>query len=73
MDYSSILSNFEGINEISGANAGTLLRDNIQDQTARTGLAMAGWKPASNDMSAQAVEWWQWGELTESDTVRDEG
>lgn len=61
MDYSDVLNKFQGINEISADTAGTLLRDNIQDQTARTGLAVAGWKPAMNDMAAQAVEWWQWG------------
>lgn len=61
LDYSDILERFENISQISGEAAGTLLRDNIQDQTARTGLAVAGWKPAMSDMAAQAVEWWQWG------------
>lgn len=61
MDYSNLLEQFQSINEVSSDTAGSLLRHNVQDQTARTGLAMAGWKPAKNDMTAQAVEWWQWG------------
>jgi hypothetical protein len=29
--------------------------------TARSGLALAGWRPRRDDMAAQAVEWWNWG------------
>lgn len=38
-----------------------MLVQNVQDQTARTGFALAGWRPKKDDMKAQAVEWWNWG------------
>lgn len=38
-----------------------MLKENLQDQNARTGLAVAGWRPRKDDMAAQAVEWWNWG------------
>lgn len=41
--------------------AGRLLAENLQDQSVRSGLALAGWNPKHGDMAAQAVEWWKWG------------
>ncbi len=41
--------------------AGQMLVDNIQDLSARTGLALNGWNPAHDDMKAQACEYWAWG------------
>lgn len=40
-----------------------MLKDNLQDQTAKAGLALAGWKPKSDAMEAQAIDWWNWGTL----------
>ncbi|OAA48803.1 Amine oxidase [Cordyceps fumosorosea ARSEF 2679] len=73
-NYSSILSynetgpaDFMDLNEQyatayakASARAGRLLAENLQDETARTGMALAGWKPKHSDMAAQAVEWWNW-------------
>lgn len=61
-DYSDLLDQFDDVYDAAGQTAGELLRGNIQDQTGRTGLAVAGWRPRVNDMTAQAVEWWTWGE-----------
>lgn len=60
-DYSRLLDEFDAADEIANAAAGTILLENLLDQTARTGLALAGWKPKKTDMEAQAVEWWNWG------------
>lgn len=76
-NYSSILSynetgpaDFMDLNEQyatayakASARAGRLLAENLQDETARTGMALAGWKPKHSDMAAQAVEWWNWGKM----------
>lgn len=43
--------------------AGRLLAENLQDQSVRSGLALAGWRPRHGDMAAQAIEFWSWGEL----------
>ncbi|GFF63469.1 polyamine oxidase [Aspergillus lentulus] len=59
-DYSRLLDEFDAADEIANAAAGTILLENLLDQTARTGLALAGWKPKKTDMEAQAVEWWNW-------------
>lgn len=37
--------------------AGSLLKDNIQDRTARGGLRLADWNPERNDSHAQLAEW----------------
>ncbi|KAI2787257.1 hypothetical protein POX_f07620 [Penicillium oxalicum] len=59
-DYSSLLDEYETLYEDAASAAGTLLAENGQDQTARTGLALAGWRPKVDDMARQAVEWWEW-------------
>ncbi|KAJ5180134.1 hypothetical protein N7492_003344 [Penicillium capsulatum] len=59
-DYSSVLDDFEEMYEEASEQAGIILKENLQDQTARTGLALAGWRPRHDDMAAQAVEWWEW-------------
>lgn len=56
-----MLDEFETQWEGAVEQAGILLRDNLQDQTARTGLSLAGWKPKTDDMKRNAVEWWEWG------------
>ena len=60
-EYSSLLDDFDAAYEIASEQAGIILTNNLQDQTSRTGLALAGWKPKRGDMKAQAVEWWNWG------------
>ncbi|KAJ5242037.1 uncharacterized protein N7469_000364 [Penicillium citrinum] len=59
-DYASLLDDFEDLYDGAAEQAGILLKENLQDQTARTGLALAGWRPKVDDMKAQAVEWWEW-------------
>lgn len=60
-DYSHLLDVYSEASTKAGENAGRILTENLQDQTARTGLAVAGWRPRKDDMAAQAVEWWSWG------------
>lgn len=63
-DYSELLDRYSKANEKMSAHAGTLLVENRQDQTARAGLALAGWNPKHSEMAAQAVEWWSWGKIS---------
>jgi polyamine oxidase len=60
-DYSEILDEYDESWTKASVKAGRMLADNIQDETARAGLAMAGWNPKHSDMKRQAVEWWNWG------------
>lgn len=60
-EYSNLLDDYDAAYEIASEQAGIILMNNLQDQTSRTGLALAGWKPKRGDMKAQAVEWWKWG------------
>ncbi|RMZ92164.1 hypothetical protein DV736_g637, partial [Chaetothyriales sp. CBS 134916] len=62
VDYSSLFDAYEDSYEIAEDTAGDMLQENIQDQTMRTGLALAGWRPTVTEMAAQAAEWWEWGE-----------
>ncbi|KAL4803250.1 amine oxidase [Aspergillus unguis] len=59
-DFTDVLDEYAAASEQAGKRAGRMLNSNIQDMTARSGLALAGWKPSRNDMKAQAVEWWNW-------------
>ncbi|ORY08078.1 hypothetical protein BCR34DRAFT_488952, partial [Clohesyomyces aquaticus] len=59
VNYSSLLSTFEDSYATMEQAAGVLLSKNLQDQSTRAGLSLAGWKPKKN-MAAQAVEWWEW-------------
>ncbi|KAK2755035.1 hypothetical protein FQN54_006563 [Arachnomyces sp. PD_36] len=59
-DYTSLFDDFDNADSIAAAQAGKALQSNLQDQTARSGLALAGWKPKRNDMAAQTVELWNW-------------
>lgn len=60
-DYSQLIDIWDDIYDAAAAQAGVMLLDNLQDQTAKTGLALAGWRPKVDDMEAQAVDWWSWG------------
>jgi polyamine oxidase len=62
-DYSHLLTKYDDAYDIANAKAGEILMQNLQDQTAQTGLALAGWNPKKHDMEAQAVDWWKWGKL----------
>ncbi|KAJ5248812.1 hypothetical protein N7468_000263 [Penicillium chermesinum] len=59
-DYSSILDEYEDKYNTAAEQAGIILKENYQDMTVRSGLSLAGWKPKRDDMTAQAVEWWEW-------------
>ncbi|KAI9933929.1 hypothetical protein ASPWEDRAFT_106112 [Aspergillus wentii DTO 134E9] len=60
VDYTHLLDEYEDKYELAAQEAGTILTQNLQDMTARSGLSLAGWKPSKSDMAAQAVEWWEW-------------
>ncbi|KAJ5825376.1 hypothetical protein N7474_002514 [Penicillium riverlandense] len=59
-DYSALLDTFDNAYSVASENAGVILKQNLQDQTGRSGLALAGWKPKVDAMKEQAVEWWNW-------------
>ncbi|RAK84929.1 flavin-containing polyamine oxidase [Aspergillus costaricaensis CBS 115574] len=59
-DFSQLIDIWDDIYDTAAAQAGVMLLDNLQDQTAKTGLALAGWRPKVDDMEAQAVDWWSW-------------
>jgi hypothetical protein len=60
-DYTATLAEYALAREKASLHAGRILNSNLQDMTARSGLALAGWRPRRDDMAAQAVEWWNWG------------
>lgn len=63
VDYTDLLDEYTEHYDKAAAKAGRLLADNLQDQTVRAGLALAGWNPKHSDMAAQAVEFWNWGKV----------
>ena len=63
-DYSHLIDAYDEAYEIANAKAGEILTQNLQDQNAKSGLALAGWTPKVHDMEAQAVDWWSWGKLS---------
>lgn len=58
-DYSSLLDEYQSKFTAMSEDAGTIVKQNLQDHSARAGLSTAGWKPMRNDMHRQAAEWWQ--------------
>lgn len=60
-DYTALLDEYEEKYDAAAEQAGIILKENYQDMTVRSGLSLAGWKPKRDDMTAQAVEWWEWG------------
>ncbi|KAJ5740436.1 hypothetical protein N7493_000308 [Penicillium malachiteum] len=59
-DYSHLLTEYDEAYNIANMKAGEILTNNLQDQTAQSGLALAGWSPGKHDMEAQVVDWWKW-------------
>ncbi|KAF9887922.1 hypothetical protein FE257_009444 [Aspergillus nanangensis] len=59
-NYTDLLDSYDETSDVASKESGRLLIQNIQDETARSGYALAGWRPGQNDMKAQAVEWWNW-------------
>lgn len=64
-DYADVLAAYDAAAAAAFAEAGAYLTENWQDPAARVGLAMAGWRPSSDDdkdrqMKMTAVEWWNW-------------
>ncbi|EQL04233.1 Amine oxidase [Ophiocordyceps sinensis CO18] len=59
-NYSHLLGTYEEARGRMNVEAGRLLAENLQDQSVRSGLALAGWRPRHGDMAAQAIEFWSW-------------
>ncbi|TVY48654.1 Polyamine oxidase [Lachnellula occidentalis] len=57
-DFTGLLDDFEDAYTTVEQDAGTILTQNLQDRTMRTGLSIADWKP-KKDMQLQAAEWWE--------------
>jgi polyamine oxidase len=57
-DYAGLLDDYETAYSTVEEDSGTILTQNLQDRTMRTGLSIADWKP-KKDMQMQAVEWWE--------------
>jgi polyamine oxidase len=57
-DFAGLLDDYETAYTTVEQDAGTILTQNLQDRTMRTGLGIADWKPKKN-MQAQAAEWWE--------------
>lgn len=63
-DFSGLFDEYETAYGKAAAKAGRYLVQNLQDQTMRAGLSLAGWNPKHDDMKRQTVEWWEWGEFS---------
>ncbi|KAG6011004.1 hypothetical protein E4U21_000035 [Claviceps maximensis] len=59
-DYRELLVEYWDAWANASVKAGQMLADNIQDETVRAGLSLAGWNPKHNDMKRQAIDWWCW-------------
>lgn len=57
-DYTSYFDEYETAYATVEQDAGTILTQNYQDRTMRTGFSIADWKPMKN-MQKQAIEWWE--------------
>lgn len=58
VDYLAKLDDFEEAYASVEYEAGTILSENLQDRSFRSGLNLAGWKP-HGDPQAQAIEWYE--------------
>lgn len=61
-NYSNLIDEYSDAYDTAAAKAGRFLVQNLQDETMRAGLSLAGWNPRHSDMKKQAAEWWNWGE-----------
>ncbi|KAL7943722.1 amine oxidase [Trichoderma barbatum] len=59
-DFSELVDEYGIAYDKAAAKAGRFLVQNLQDQTMRAGLSIAGWNPKHGDMKRQAAEWWNW-------------
>ncbi|PFH61355.1 hypothetical protein XA68_17604 [Ophiocordyceps unilateralis] len=59
-DFLPLLADFDAAKRRMNVAAGRMLAENLQDQSARVGLALGGWSPKHSDMAAQAAEFWSW-------------
>ncbi|KAJ5597436.1 hypothetical protein N7537_007520 [Penicillium hordei] len=57
-NYGNAISEFQDALHRVTVDAGSLLKDNIQDRSFRAGLRLHGWDPAKNDSYRQTAEWW---------------
>jgi len=58
VNYTDLLDDYEDSYAIVEQNAGTILSENLQDRSFRTGLSVADWKPKKN-MQQQAADFWE--------------
>ncbi|KAK2751142.1 hypothetical protein FQN57_000217 [Myotisia sp. PD_48] len=56
-NYRDMLKKFKDAKERVAIQAGSALRNNFQDQTARAALRLVGWNPPPDDAHAQVAEW----------------
>ncbi|KAF4449514.1 hypothetical protein F53441_7219 [Fusarium austroafricanum] len=59
-NWSGKIKEFDEFSDKAAAEAGRLLLENLQDTSVRAALRTAGWRPAKDDMHAQAADWWGW-------------
>ena len=58
MNFTDLFGVYEDAYSTLEQDAGYILSGNLQDQSVRSGLKLAGWNPRMNK-AAQAVEWWE--------------
>ncbi|KAJ5393288.1 uncharacterized protein N7487_010929 [Penicillium crustosum] len=57
-DYEYAIREFtDAVHKVT-IDAGSLLKDNLQDRSFRAGLRLQGWDPAKDDSYRQTAEWW---------------
>ncbi|KAL7895575.1 hypothetical protein HDV63DRAFT_106348 [Trichoderma sp. SZMC 28014] len=59
-NYYDLIDEYSDAYDTAAAKAGRYLVQNLQDETMRAGLSLAGWNPTHSDMKKQAAEWWNW-------------
>ncbi|KAF3490815.1 polyamine oxidase [Arthroderma uncinatum] len=56
-DYSKVMDNFAAAMRRVVVQAGSSLKENVQDKTLRAALRLVGWNPAPDNSHAQLAEW----------------
>lgn len=59
VDYVHLIDEYEEYWSIFEQNAGTILKNNLQDRSFSAGLWQSGWR-TRNDAARKAVEYWMW-------------